>query len=96
MLDKDGNTVSLTQTISSFWGSRVVVPGYGFLLSNHFRQFPGFDVNDPYRPDYAAPLKSTRTVLTPAIMKKDGQVRFVVDHPVQAAFRKRRCKPSSA
>ncbi|MBO8142796.1 MAG: gamma-glutamyltransferase [Firmicutes bacterium] len=81
VLDKDGNAVSLTQTISSFWGSRIVVPGYGFILSNHFRQFPGFDASDPYRPDYAAPLKSTRTVLSPTIMKKDGRVRLVVGTP---------------
>lgn len=81
VLDKDGNAVALTQTISSFWGSRIVVPGYGFLLSNHFRQFPGFDVNDPFRPDYAAPLKATRTVLAPTIMKKDGEIRFVVGSP---------------
>ena len=50
VLDKDGNAVALTQTISSFWGSRIVVPGYGFLLSNHFRQFWGFEVDDPFRP----------------------------------------------
>jgi len=81
VLDKDGNGAALTQTISSFWGSRVAVPGYGFLLSNHFRQFPGFDVNDPFRPDYAAPLKATRTVLAPTILKKDGQIRFVVGSP---------------
>lgn len=81
VLDKDGNAVALTQTISSFWGSRIVVPGYGFLLSNHFRQFPGFEVDDPFRPDYAAPLKTTRTVLAPTILKKDGEVRLVIGSP---------------
>lgn len=81
VLDKDGNAVAVTQTISSIWGSRVVVPGYGFLLSNHFRQFPVFDANDPFRPDYAAPLKTTKTNLSPTIIKQDGEVKFVVGSP---------------
>lgn len=81
VVDKEGNAVALTQTISSFWGSRITVPGYGFLMSNHFSQFPVFNPNDPFRPDYAAPLKSTRTTLTPTILKKDGKVRLVIGSP---------------
>lgn len=81
VLDKEGNAVSLTQTISSFWGSRVTIPGYGFLMSNHFSQFPAFNPDNPFRSDYAAPLKSTKTVLTPTILKKDGEVKLVVGSP---------------
>ena len=81
VLDKDGNAVAVTQTISSIWGSRVVIPGYGFIMSNHFAQFPVFDASDPFRPDYAAPLKSTKTNLSPTIIKKGGKVKFVVGSP---------------
>lgn len=81
VLDKYGNAVSLTQTLSSFWGSRVIVPGYGFFLSNHFRYFSRYNAAEPDQPNYVEPLKTTKTVLAPTIMKKDGQVRFVVGSP---------------
>jgi len=81
VLDKDGNAVAVTQTISSFWGSRIAVEPYGFLMSDHFKQFPKFDPADPFRPDYAAPLKSTKTNLSPTIIKKDGKVRLIAGSP---------------
>lgn len=81
VLDKDGNAVSASHTISSIWGSRVVVPGYGFLLSNHFSQFPPYDEAEPDRPDYAAPMKATKTNLSPTIVKRDGRVKFVLGSP---------------
>lgn len=81
VVDRDGNAVSLTQTLSSTWGSRVLVPGYGFLLNNHFRLFLPFDAQQPQSRGYAEPLKTSRTVLTPVIVKKDGNVRLVAGTP---------------
>lgn len=39
VVDKDGMAVSNTYTIESSWGSRIVVPGAGFLLNNEMGDF---------------------------------------------------------
>ena len=37
--DKEGNVVTVTQTIECFWGSKVAVPGYGFILNDEMHDF---------------------------------------------------------
>lgn len=78
VLDNDGNAVAASHTLNSLWGSRVVVPGYGFILGNHFHRFSPLDPNEPRRRDYAAPLKSTKTDLSPTIVKENGKVKFIL------------------
>ncbi len=39
IIDKDGNAVSVTTTINSSYGSRIVVDGAGFLLNNEMDDF---------------------------------------------------------
>ena len=34
IVDRWGNVVSYTTTIESFWGTGLMVPGYGFMLNN--------------------------------------------------------------
>jgi len=39
IMDKEGNIVSLTQTIECFFGSGVVIPGTGILLNDQMHDF---------------------------------------------------------
>jgi len=82
ILDSDGNAVSITQTLSSFWGSRLMVPGYGFFINDELHNF-----ND-YNPDNLAdinvhqPFKRPRTVIAPTIVRDPaGEVFMVVGTP---------------
>lgn len=76
--DADGNVVSLTQTISDAWGSRVFVPGFGFPLNNEYQNFTTYDPEQPDNLDYAAPYRRPRTQLCPTIISKDGAPVWVL------------------
>jgi len=77
-VDTEGNAASVTQTISSFWGSQVMVPGYGFFLSNHARLFSG----DPDHLNSREPYKRVRTMIAPTIVRyADGGVYMVLGTP---------------
>lgn len=39
VMDKDGNMVAITKSINYFFGSGVVVPGYGFIMNDHMDDF---------------------------------------------------------
>jgi gamma-glutamyltranspeptidase/glutathione hydrolase len=39
VIDRDGNVVTYTTSLSSNWGSGITVPGYGFLLNNQLNDF---------------------------------------------------------
>ncbi|MBL8966080.1 MAG: gamma-glutamyltransferase, partial [Spirochaetaceae bacterium] len=67
VVDKKGNMVSLTQTISSFWGAKVVVPGTGIILNNEMQNWSASG------PNAYAPGKRMRTTISPTIIAKDGK-----------------------
>lgn len=78
VFDADGNAVSLTQTISAFWGSRVMIDGYGFIMSNHLTQLS----SDPDSLSALAPYRRTRTVIAPTVLRyPDGNVYMVIGTP---------------
>jgi len=81
VVDKYGNAVSLTQTLSSFWGSRVAVPGYGFLLNNEYANFNQYRADRPDDPNLAAPYKRPRTVIAPTIVLDRGKPFLVIGTP---------------
>lgn len=82
ILDKDGNAVSITQTISSFWGSRVMVPGYGFFINNELHNFNDYDPDDLDDVNVHEPFKRPRTVIAPTIVRDPaGEVYMVVGTP---------------
>ncbi len=69
VMDKDRNTVALTQTLSSFWGAGVTVPGTGIILNNenaNFSKAP--NIND------IAPNKRMRTTIVPTIMVDENDM----------------------
>ncbi len=66
VVDRDGNIVSLIQSLYQHFGSGVVVDGYGFALQNRGGLF---DVN-PAHPNALAPRKRPFHTIIPAFMEK--------------------------
>ncbi len=82
VVDRDGNIVSLIQSLYSAWGSGVVVDGYGFPLQNRGALFR----LDPNHPDVLAPHKRPFHTIIPAFMQKgDMHIGFgIMGGPNQA------------
>ncbi|PSP56545.1 gamma-glutamyltransferase [Halobacteriales archaeon QS_1_67_19] len=75
--DSEGNMVSWTSTIEQFFGTKIMVPGYGFMLNNELTDFdatPG-GANE-VRPN-KRPLSST----SPTIVFRDGEPFMTVGSP---------------
>jgi len=87
VVDGDRSAVALTFTLEGGYGSRIVVPGAGFLLNNEMGDFnagPGLTddkglVGTP--PNLAAPGKRMLSSMTPTILAKDGKVLMVTGSP---------------
>jgi gamma-glutamyltranspeptidase/glutathione hydrolase len=48
VMDKQGNVVSLTQSIERIYGSKVMSPNLGFLYNNYMSAFEYEDITHPY------------------------------------------------
>lgn len=77
VIDKDRNTVSLTQTISSFFGAGVMPEGTGIVLNNEMANFGavGSGTNS------LEAGKRMKTVISPTIVLKDGQPFLTIGTP---------------
>jgi len=72
-VDKDGNVVSLIQSLFAEFGSGVGVEGFGFTLQNRGALF----TLDPQHPDVLAPHKRPFHTIIPAFMEKgDRHIGF--------------------
>lgn len=71
VIDKDGNIVSLIQSLYSAFGSGVVPAGTGFMLHNRGALF----TLEPNHPNVLAPRKRPLHTIIPAFMEK-GNVRI--------------------
>ena len=67
--DKEGNIVALTSTVNHFFGSKVAVPGYGFVLNDEMDDF----VPGEGHPNSIAPGKTPLSSMSPTIILKDGE-----------------------
>ena len=67
VVDGRGNMVALTQTISDFFGAKVVIGGTGIIPNNEMKNF------GTRGPNALAPGKRMRTMIAPTILMKDGK-----------------------
>jgi gamma-glutamyltranspeptidase/glutathione hydrolase len=87
VVDKDLNAVSLTYTLEAGYGSKIVVPGAGFLLNNEMGDFnAGPGLTDAKGlvgtdPNLAQPGKRMLSSMTPTILTKDGELFMVIGSP---------------
>ncbi|MDG1811243.1 MAG: gamma-glutamyltransferase [Polaribacter sp.] len=87
IIDQFGNAVSVTTTLNTGYGSKVLVKGAGFFLNNEMDDFsakPG--VPNVYgllgsTANAIAPEKRMLSSMTPTIVEKDGKLKMVVGTP---------------
>jgi gamma-glutamyltranspeptidase/glutathione hydrolase len=87
VVDARRNAVSMTYTLEYSYGSRIVVPGAGFLLNNEMGDFnagPGLTnenglIGTP--PNLAQIGKRMLSSMSPTIVSKDGQLFMVTGSP---------------
>jgi gamma-glutamyltranspeptidase/glutathione hydrolase len=87
VVDAARNAVALTYTLEELYGSRIVVPGAGFLLNNEMGDFnAGPGLTDATgligtEPNLAQPAKRMLSSMTPTILAKDGRLFMVTGTP---------------
>jgi gamma-glutamyltranspeptidase / glutathione hydrolase len=87
IVDQFGNAVSVTTTLNTGYGSKVVVKGAGFILNNEMDDFsskPG--VPNVYglvgsKANAIASEKRMLSSMTPTIIEKEGKLKMVVGTP---------------
>ncbi len=85
--DQYGNAVSVTTTINSWFGSKIVVAGAGFLLNNEMDDFsakPGVPNQFGLRGSEAnsiQPEKRMLSSMTPTIVLKDDKPYIIIGSP---------------
>ena len=87
VLDNHGNSVSVTTTLNTNYGSKVFVDEYGFLLNNEMDDFsskPG--IPNTYgligsQANSIEPGKRMLSSMTPSIIEKKGNIHLVVGTP---------------
>jgi gamma-glutamyltranspeptidase/glutathione hydrolase len=87
VVDAERNAVALTYTLEYSYGSRIVVPGAGFLLNNEMGDFnagPGLTneqglIGTP--PNLAQVGKRMLSSMSPTIVAKDGKLFMVTGSP---------------
>lgn len=87
IIDQFGNAVSVTTTLNTGYGSKVLVKGAGFFLNNEMDDFsakPG--VPNVYgllgsEANAIAPEKRMLSSMTPTIVEENGKLKMVVGTP---------------
>jgi gamma-glutamyltranspeptidase/glutathione hydrolase len=87
VVDASGTAVSVTYTLEAGYGSKIVVPGAGFLLNNEMGDFnagPGLTTVDGLigtEPNLARPQQRMLSSMTPTIIARDGRLVAVIGSP---------------
>lgn len=87
IVDKQGNAVSITTTLNSYFGCKVLVKGAGFFLNNEMDDF-SVKAGVPNQfglvgslANEIRPQKRMLSSMTPTIVEKDGELFMVVGSP---------------
>jgi gamma-glutamyltranspeptidase/glutathione hydrolase len=87
IVDGRRNAVSLTYTIEDYYGSRIVVPGAGFLLNNEMGDFnAGAGLTDERgligtAPNLTEAGKRMLSSMSPTILARDGKLFMITGSP---------------
>ena len=87
VVDSNRNAVSMTYTIEQAYGTKIVLPGGGFLLNNEMGDFnagPSLTTIDGLigtSPNLAQPGKRMLSSMSPTILTKDGRLFMVTGSP---------------
>lgn len=87
VVDANQNAVALTYTLEQGYGSKIVVPGAGFLLNNEMGDFnaaPGLTTVDGLigtAPNLAHPGQRMLSSMSPTIVIKNGRLFMVTGSP---------------
>jgi gamma-glutamyltranspeptidase/glutathione hydrolase len=87
VVDADRHAVSLTYTLEDSYGSKIVVPGAGFLLNNEMGDFnagPGLTDRSGLigtEPNLAGPGKRPLSSMAPTMVARDGRLMMVAGSP---------------
>ncbi|HEV2115143.1 MAG TPA: gamma-glutamyltransferase [Terriglobales bacterium] len=87
VVDSEGNAVAVTTTLNDLFGSRVTVPGLGFLLNDEMDDFtskPGVPnmfglIQSPN--NAIGPEKRPLSAMTPTIVLRNGRLFLVLGSP---------------
>ena len=87
VVDGDGMAVSVTYTLENGYGSKVTVPGAGFLLNNEMGDFNGKPGLTDERgligtePNQARPEQRMLSSMSPSVLSRDGELVAVIGTP---------------
>lgn len=87
VVDADGMAVSVTYTLEQGYGSKIVVPGAGFVLNNEMGDFNpkrGLTTEDGLigtEPNLVRPEQRMLSSMSPTIVARDGALVAVVGSP---------------
>lgn len=79
--DSDGLVISLTSTVNTYWGSRIMVPETGILLNNEQNDFSSPNVSNafgyiPTEANYIRPFKRPLSSISPTIVEHSATREF--------------------
>lgn len=78
VVDRHGNVVSLTQTLSRSFGAKVATPGLGFPYNSFLETF---NVADPRCPGFITPRSPCPNDMAPTIVLEDGRLVAALGTP---------------
>ena len=87
ILDSFGNAVSVTTTLNSNFGSKIIIPSLGFFMNNEMDDF-SIKTGSPNiygliggKVNSVQPEKRMLSSMTPTIIEKDGKLSMILGSP---------------